>query len=72
MISVLLDFITSPAKNLSACLTGAVIGQITIASTTSIIASYIAILAGVMTVINLFFPLRSFYENYKRKNCKKL
>lgn len=76
MISVLLDFMTSPTKNLSASLISAVIGQITFESTTNLIlqrgAWSVAILAGIMTVINLFFPLRSFYENYKRKSCKKL
>lgn len=75
LIDAFLDFITSSSRTAATSITGAVIGQITIdvshldkINTAFQHAAWsVAILAGIMTIINLFFPLRSFYENRKNK-----
>ena len=75
LIDAFLDFVTSSSRTAATSLTGAVIGQITIdvprlerINTAFQHAAWtVAIIAGIMTIINLFFPLRSFYEDRKRK-----
>ena len=75
LLDAFLDFVTSSSRTAATSLTGAVIGQITIdVSRLERIniafqhaAWTVAIIAGIMTIINLFFPLRTFYENRKNK-----
>lgn len=75
LLDAILNFITSSTRTAAASLSGAIIGQITReASTLGDIntafqhaAWTTAIMMGLLTIINLFFPLRSFYETRKRK-----
>jgi len=78
MILALLNYITDSAKTAATSVAGVVIGQastnMSSANTALQHAAWtVAILAGFLTIINLFFPLRTFYEEYKqRKNEKYL
>ena len=75
LLDAFLDFITSSSRTAATSLTGAIVGQITIdvsrLDRVNIAFQHaawtVAIIAGIMTIINLFFPLRSFYEDRKRK-----
>ena len=74
MLSAILNFITDSAKTASTSIAGAIVGQASAAGTLTIAntalqhaAWTVAILAGVLTIANLFFPLRTFYEEYKQR-----
>lgn len=78
MLLALLNYITDSAKTAVTSVAGVFVGQISANGTLSAAntalqhaAWTIAILAGFLTIINLFFPLRTFYEEYKiRRNEK--
>lgn len=75
MINAIVDYISSSTRTLGTAGASLVIGQISVFESTNVMlqrgAWTIAMIAGAMTVINLFFPLRSFYDNYKdRKKSK--
>ena len=74
MLLAILNYITNSAKTASTSLAGAFVGQVAVESklsTANIALQHaawtVAIFAGLATIANLFFPLRSFYENYKKK-----
>lgn len=78
MLLALLNYITDSAKTAVTSIAGLVVGQASVSANLSAAntalqhaAWTIAILAGVLTVANLFFPLRTFYENYKAKRHEK-
>jgi hypothetical protein len=79
VIASLLNYITDSWRTALTSITGAAVGQISLTANVDFIntafqhaAWSVAIIAGIMTVINLFFPLRSFYDSYKsRKDEKK-
>jgi len=76
VIAHILNYITDSGRTAATSVVGAVTGQIAYESTTitSINTAFqhaawtVAILAGIMTMVNLFFPLRTFYLRYKRKH----
>jgi len=76
VIAYILNYITDSGRTALTSVAGAITGQIAAenASLNSVNTAFqhaawtVAILAGLMTVINLFFPLRSFYLRYKRKH----
>lgn len=78
MLNVLLNYITNSEKTALTSLLGAVIGQAASEANEAFInmilqrgAWTVAILAGLLTMINLFFPLRSFYDKKKRRELDK-
>lgn len=78
MLNVLLNYITNSEKTALTSLLGAAIGQAASEANEAFInmilqrgAWTVAILAGLLTMINLFFPLRSFYDKKKRRELDK-
>ena len=74
MILGILNYITDSGKTALTSVTSAFIGQAAVDSgidkanvALQHAAWTIAILAGILTIVNLFFPLRTWYEEYKRK-----
>lgn len=72
MLSLIFNFITNSGKTATTAVASVTIGQLSTTWTVSKAntalqhgAWTIAILAGILTVINLFFPLRTFYQEYK-------
>lgn len=78
MLLALLNYITDSAKTAVTSIAGVFVGQASVQGSLSAAntalqhaAWTVAILAGVLTVVNLFFPLRTFYEAYKTKHHEK-
>lgn len=78
MLMFLLNFITDTPKTAATAIVSAAVGQVSFESRLNVAntalqhsAWVVAILAGILTIINLFFPLRTFYENYKAKKEEK-
>jgi len=78
MLLALLNYITDSAKTATTSIAGAFVGQasaavpLSMANTALQHAAWtVAILAGLLTIANLFFPLRTFYENYKVRKHEK-
>lgn len=78
MLLSILNYITDSGKTALTSVTSAFIGQA--AAEESLdranvalqhAAWSIAILAGLLTIINLFFPLRTWYEEYKTRRHEK-
>jgi len=76
MLNVLFNYITNSEKTALTSLLGAAIGQAASESNEAFInmilqrgAWTVAIIAGVLTMINLFFPLRSFYDKKQKKDA---
>ena len=75
MLLALLNYITDTAKTAITSVAGVMVGQVAQSSNSLNVANTalqhaawtIAIVAGLTTIINLFFPLRSFYEEYKKR-----
>lgn len=74
MIAALVNYVSDTSKTLVTSVGAVVASQVIEPSTLSKIntgfqhfAWSIAILAGLFTIVNLFFPLRTFYENSKRR-----
>ena len=74
MLLALLNYITDSGKTAVTSIAGVFVGQASVQGSLSAAntalqhaAWTVAILAGVLTVVNLFFPLRTFYEAYKTK-----
>jgi len=70
MLLAMLNYITDSGKTAFTSLCSA---AITVTSNIHILqatASFVAIIAGVVAIINAFFPLRSFYDAYKKKHEK--
>lgn len=70
MIQSLLNFVTSSERTAITSIISAVTGQLVAESSLNValqrMAWIVAILAGILTMINLFFPLRQWYD--KRNN----
>jgi len=78
MLLALLNYVTDSAKTAVTSLAGVFVGQASVSGSLSAAntalqhsAWVVAILAGVLTIANLFFPLRTFYEEYKLKRNEK-
>ncbi|MFZ4706301.1 MAG: hypothetical protein ACOYMF_09880 [Bacteroidales bacterium] len=78
MLLLILDYLTDTFKTSLTSATGILIGQVTIATELSVAntalqhtAWTVAIVAGILTIANLFFPLRSFYEKRKLSHHEK-
>lgn len=72
MILAVLNFVTDTPKTLTTSLAGVAVGQVAndidrVNTAFQHAAWTVAILAGILTMINLFFPLRSFYEAKKAR-----
>jgi len=75
MITHILNFITDSGRTAVTSVAGAITGQIAAEADklSSVNTAFqhaawsVAILAGIMTMVNLFFPLRSFYDRRKQK-----
>lgn len=74
MLLAILNYITDSAKTAATSVAGVFVGQASISGSLSSAnvalqhaAWTVAILAGLLTIANLFFPLRTFYEVYKSK-----
>lgn len=74
MILAFLNYITDSVKTSMTSLGGAIVGQFASTSPGNLewanvalqhAAWLVAIVAGILTIINLFFPLRMFYNRYK-------
>jgi len=78
MLTYLLNYITDSGRTALTSVAGAITGQIAFETNalTNINTAFqhaawtVAILAGIMTMVNLFFPLRSFYDKHKRDEKK--
>lgn len=78
MINHLLNYISDAPRTALTSLIGAAVGQAAAEGSDVFIntmlqrgAWTVAILAGLLTMINLFFPLRSFYDKKKRRELDK-
>lgn len=78
MIAAIRNFITDSSKTAGTSIVGVFIGQASASGSLSAAnvalqhaAWSVAILAGLLTIANLFFPLRTFYENYKIRKHEK-
>jgi len=74
MLLAILNYITDSGKTAFTSVAGVFVGQASLSSGLSgantalqHAAWTVAILAGLLTIANLFFPLRTFYEDYKTK-----
>jgi len=74
MLLALLNYVTDSAKTAATSIAGVFVGQASVSGSLSAAntalqhaAWSVAILAGLLTIANLFFPLRAFYEEYKTK-----
>lgn len=79
MLSVLLNYISDSVKTSVTSIASAVIGSASSNSNLSIAnialqhaAWAVAIIAGALTIVNLFFPLRSFYEERQLRKKEKM
>ena len=78
MLTYLLNYITDSGRTALTSVAGAITGQIAFETSalTNINTAFqhaawsVAILAGIMTMVNLFFPLRTFYDNRKKDEKK--
>ena len=78
MLLAILNFITDSVKTAATSVVGVFVGQASVSGSLSAAnvalqhaAWTVAIIAGVLTIANLFFPLRSFYEQYKTQKHEK-
>lgn len=78
LLTALLNYVTDTTKTAVTSLTGAVVGQVASESGLSLAnvalqhAAWVtAILAAILTIVNLFFPLRTFYNEYKERRQEK-
>lgn len=70
MFLALLNNITNHYKTVITSITGAVVTMEAPISSLQIVGAYVAIIAGAMTIVNMVFPLRSFYDKYKANHEK--
>ncbi len=78
MLLAILNYITDSGKTALTAVTSAAIGQAAAESKIDVAnialqhtAWFIAILAGILSIVNYFYPLRSWYEEKKARRIQK-
>ncbi len=69
MLNAILNYLTDSSKLIATSVGGIFVSTTPLSQANTALqhgAWFVAIVAGILTIINLFFPLRSFYEQRRR------